>query len=120
VPESGLAAHVSEMRDLVRSVEVQVARGDLPPDGVENHKIALDDIRLRLWAVLAAAGGITPEQRQASLQRFRLRRAIDICSGVAADLAGGRISRDHPELSTLREASTMVVENIDDGRPAQP
>ena len=85
----------------------------------ENDQMAVDDIRLRLWAVLAAAGGITLDERRAFLQRFRLRRAIDICSGVAADLAGGRISRGHPELSTLREASTRVVEHIDDGRPAQ-
>src|SRR5687767_5123367 len=95
-----LSGRIAVMRDLVRDLEQRVGSGEMPPDGLENFKAAIDDIRLRLWAVLASAGG--GGDRVASMQRFRLRRAIDLCRTVSTDLATDRVGPHHAELGELR------------------
>ncbi|MBA2628328.1 MAG: hypothetical protein H0U85_09965 [Gemmatimonadales bacterium] len=66
---------------------------------MEDFKRAVDDARMRVWAVLTAANTDDPK---AFMQRFRLRRAIEICRGVAKDLTEGSVREDSSELAELR------------------
>ena len=60
------------IRATVQAIEDKLRRGDLPEEGLADFKAAIDDARLRIWAVLSAVGSGEPE---AVLLRFRLRRA---------------------------------------------
>ena len=82
--EQLLSARMAVMRDLVQELEQRVGSGEVPTEGLESFKAAIDDIRLRLWALLA--GAYEPGNRKAAMQRFRLQRAVDVCRAVKKDL----------------------------------
>jgi hypothetical protein len=113
-----LTARMAVMRDLVRDLEQRVGAGELPPDGLDNFKAAIDDIRLRLWALLVSAhdGG----DRKGAIQRFRLRRALDVCRAASKDLSGGPVELHHKELAELRLAADQLASRIEQhlGPPA--
>jgi hypothetical protein len=99
------------MRDLVRELEQRVASGEVPAEGLESFKAAIDDIRLRLWAILASAH--TPGDRVAAMQRFRLRRALDVCKAASKDLASGQLSLNHAEVGDLRHAADQLAVQVE-------
>lgn len=89
---------VSAMRLILQSIEAELQKGSVPAEGLEDFKSAVDDLRLRVWSILAAA---STGDYQAALERFRLRRAIELTRAVAHDLESGAMSRGHRELSDL-------------------
>lgn len=99
------------MRDLVRDLEQRVSSGEIPPEGLETFKAAIDDVRLRLWAVLASSN--EPGNRTASMQRFRLRRAIDVCRTASADLETGRLDLHHAEVGELRLVADQLALQVE-------
>jgi hypothetical protein len=108
--ESTMEERVAVMRSTLQSIEAQLARGEIPPHGLEDLKAAVDDMRLRVWSILTAAAG---DDYAASLERFRLRRAIEICKGVAGDLRNGKVNARHRELARLRNAAHDLTRQID-------
>ena len=104
---------VATLRESLRAIEGQLSRGVLPPDGMEDLKSAVDDVRLRLWGVLTAGN---PEDYRNFRERFRLRRATEICRGLAIDLDGGQLQATHPELGDLAAAAERLATRIRGGR----
>jgi hypothetical protein len=100
---------VAAMRATVQSIEVKLRQGDLPQDGLDDLKSAIDDARLRLWAVISAAGSPEPE---AMMLRFRLRRATEICRGMTADLEAGTLGTHQRELIELRDAARDMADRL--------
>lgn len=105
MPHRALTSRVLAMRTTLQSIESQLASGSVPPDALEDLKAAVDDIRLRVWAIMATAGSGDP----GAMQRFRLRRAKDVCQTVANDLSSGAIDSRHPEVGELREIARQFV-----------
>ena len=103
---SNLQARLSAMQDTMRRIEQEVASGAIPPDGMEDFKRAVDDARMRIWAVLTAAN---TEDPQGFMQRFRLRRAIEICRSVVRDVSDGTMSDDSEELVELKKVSRQLA-----------
>ena len=101
-----LQARLTAMQDTVRRIEQEVSAGTVPVDGMEDFKRAVDDARMRIWAVLSAANSGDP---QAFMQRFRLRRAIEICRAVVKDLADGTLGGDSAELAELRKVTRQLA-----------
>ncbi len=89
---------VSAMRLILQSIEAELQKGKVPAEGLEDFKSAVDDLRLRVWSILAAASS---GDHQAALERFRLRRAIELTRTLAHDLESGTLSRGHRELPEL-------------------
>jgi hypothetical protein len=100
---------VAAMRATVQSIEAKLRQGDLPQDGLADLKSALDDARLRLWAVISAAGSAEPD---AVLMRFRLRRATEICRATSADLEAGPLGLHQRELLELRDAARELADRL--------
>jgi hypothetical protein len=100
---------IRTIRATVQSIEAKLRHGQLPEEGLADLKAAIDDARLRLWAVISAADSSTPDD---VLRRFRLRRATEICRGVAADVGGGGPGAHQRELLDLREAAQAMVDRI--------
>lgn len=94
------ADHVSSMRASLQMLDLQVGRSVLSPTGIADLKREVDNVRLRIWAIMTAEA---EQQGPASLERFRLRRAIEITSKVTEELERGEMTPTHPELDTLDE-----------------
>lgn len=86
-----------ELRTLVQSIDARLATGNIPPNDVEALKAEVDDVRLRIWASMTAAS----TRDLLTIERFRLRRAAQLCEGLRVDLEGGRIPRTLPEVGTM-------------------
>ncbi len=64
---------------------------------------------MRIWAVLTASGDEDPS---GFLERFRLRRAIEICRAVERDLADGTMKAWPKEVSELRAVTDELVKTL--------
>lgn len=100
---------IATMRATVQAIESKLRQGDLPDEGLADLKHAIDDTRLRLWAVITAASSSEPE---GVLLRFRLRRATEICRSVIADLEGNSLGAHQRELLELREVSRALTDRL--------
>jgi hypothetical protein len=107
--EPSFADQIATLNSTLRAIEVRMALGPAPVEGLEDFKGALDDMRLRLWGLLGAAGG---EDSRGFQERFRIRRAIEMCRSLAADLRSGTVSGRHQELASLKEASAELGQGI--------
>jgi hypothetical protein len=105
---SSLPAVVT-LRSSLRTIDEQLGTGALAPDQVEDVKSAIDDIRFRIWGVLAAK---SPSEYRVFRERFRLRRATEICNGLTADIVDGRLVPTHREAEELRAALQSLQEKM--------
>jgi hypothetical protein len=97
------------LRSTLRAIEAETSKNALPPEGLEDLKSAIDDVRFRLWGALSATNSA---EYRAFQERFRLRRASEICRGLSGDLASGAMAPDHRELTELREAAQELATEI--------
>jgi hypothetical protein len=105
--EPSFLEQVATLNATLSSVEEQLARGQTP---VQDFKSALDDVRLRLWGLLSAAGG---DDYKGFQERFRIRRATEMSRGLGGDLRTGAISGRHRELAGLKEAANELAQSIE-------
>jgi hypothetical protein len=108
--EPSFADQVSTLNSTLRAIEVRLALGRAPVEGLEDFKSALDDMRLRLWGLLGAAGA---DEHRIFQERFRIRRATEMCRGLGGDLRSGSVSGRHAELTKLREAAAELGHSIE-------
>jgi hypothetical protein len=108
--EPSLIDQVSTLNTTLSAIESRLARGQAPVEGLEDFKSALDDMRLRLWGLLSAASG---NDRLGFQERFRIRRATEMCRGLGQDLKDGRVSGRYPELTGLQDAVAELEQSIE-------
>jgi hypothetical protein len=111
--EPNFADLVATLNSTLQKVEARLARSQEAVEGLEDFKSALDDMRLRLWGLLSAAGG---EDFKGFQERFRIRRATEMCRGLSGDLGTGALSRKHTELTGLRDAALELGSGVDRAR----
>ena len=99
--DAELARQVGNIKAVLESIEAQVERGKVPPEALADIKARVDEVRLRLWATMSAASS---GEYETFAQRFRLRRATEICRGLADDITSGKAGTGHAEAQTLRAA----------------
>lgn len=107
-----LKVRLHMMQDTVRKIEAEVSEGTIPVEGMEDFKRAIDEARMRIWAVLTASGDDDPT---GFLERFRLRRAIEICRAVERDLADGSMRTWPKEISELRAVTADLARTLAKG-----
>jgi hypothetical protein len=108
--DTSFADQIATLNSTLRAIEVRLALGRAPVEGLEDFKSALDDMRLRLWGLLGAAGG---DDYKGFQERFRIRRATEMCRGLGGDLRAGTVSGRHAELTSLREAAAELGQSIE-------
>ena len=108
--EPSFGEHVANLNSTLRAIEVRLALGRAPVEGLEDFKSALDDMRLRLWGLLGAAGDDDYKNFQ---ERFRIRRATEMCRALGTDLRSGSISGRYAELNNLRDAAAELGQSIE-------
>lgn len=105
-----LQEKLSDLQTVLRSS----AQPNLPLPKMEDLKAWLDDTRFQLWGRLQAAQ--TSDQPEFE-DRFRVRRAAELCRRLAEDIGAGRIDRRRPELVELQAAASELDRAIADSRP---
>jgi hypothetical protein len=114
--EPSFAQQIALLNSTLRTIEVRLALGRPPEDGFEEFTRTLDDMRHRLWALLSA----TNNDYKSFQERFRIRRAIELCRGLVADLRSGSVSGRHPELPLLQAATSDLKQSIEHVRTQAP
>jgi len=107
--QSTFADQIATFNATLQAIEARVASGDVPQETVADFKSSVDDLRLRLWSVL---GSGSPNDYRAFQERFRLRRAKEICRGLDDDLEAGALNPRHEELPHLGEAAGSLASRI--------
>lgn len=103
------AEHVTTFNECLQSIEAHVASGEVPANAVADFKSSVDDLRLRLWSVLGAGSA---NDYRGFQERFRLRRAKEICLGLEDDLQAGALSLRHDEWPLLGQAAGRLAGRI--------
>ena len=101
----------------VQVMEERFTHGERPEGDLSDVKRSLDDLRLRLWGLMQASHAEDP---QAFLERFRLRRAIELSGRIAADLRVGTLDPRHKELSDLWITAVDLTRAIESARGEPP
>jgi hypothetical protein len=107
--QPSLAAEVANLYATLQALESRVGSGEVASEGLAEFKSAVDDLRLRLWALMSAG---TANDYRVFQERFRLRRTREICEGVAAELRAGTLGSRHEELGPLAEAAGDLARTI--------
>jgi hypothetical protein len=108
--EPSFLQQIATLNATLSAIEEGLARGGAPIEGLEDFKSALDDVRLRLWGLLSAAGG---DDYKGFQERFRIRRATEMNRGLGGDLRTGAVGGRHRELAGLREAASELTQSIE-------
>ena len=114
--EPSFAEEVATLHTALPAIESRMARGEVPTGGLAEFKSSVDDLRLRLWGLLAAG---TANDFRAFQESFRIRRASEICVGLAKDLQSGVLSTRHEELPALGAAATELSRVVARFQPGQ-
>ena len=99
--DPALASQVNSIRLTLQAVESQVGNGRIQKRALDDLKSAVDEIRLRIWAIMSAAA---EGSDGLALQRFRLRRAIESCESLDQEFEAGTMSARHRECPILLSA----------------
>jgi len=81
--------------------------GASPPEGLQDLKSAVDDVRMQLWGVLMTSSAQGDKDFS---ERFRFRRATEILQGILRDIDGAQLKL------TGKEAADLGVVARDLGR----
>lgn len=112
--QASFTEQVAALNGMLREVEARVAGGQAPDHALAEFKGAVDELRLRLWALLGAGSA---NDYRGFQEQFRLRRALEICRGIERDLRQGALSPRHDELGPLGEASAALARTVAQARP---
>jgi len=106
---------IAQLSGRLQSVVTQLEMGTIPRNGLTELKASIDDLRLRVWAVLSA----NAQEDPGALERFRLRRAISLCREAGTWIAQGTIGLQHPEVQELRGVAHRLADLIESRTQAQ-
>jgi hypothetical protein len=93
----------------LESFEKRIITQEVPKEALEGLKSAVDDLRLRIWGVLSTGSA---DDYRAFQERFRLRRATEICDDIESELSTGLMNPRHEELARLAEAAEGLASRI--------
>lgn len=97
------------MRIILQDLERRLEAGEVPPEGLPEFKSTVDEIRLRVWGLLTAAGAEAPK---ATAERFRLRRAAEFCRALSQELAAGHVGAAHEEWAEVQQTAAQLSATI--------
>src|SRR4051812_21191845 len=109
--DPAFAGQLSALTAALESFESRIITQEVPKEALAGLKSAVDDLRLRLWGVLSTGSA---DDYRAFQERFRLRRASEICEDIESELGTGLMNPRHEELQRLGEAASGLARQIQD------
>jgi hypothetical protein len=111
-----LNERVSKLKAALETIEREVVVGAATRDTLEDFKLAIDHIRVSVWAILTEqhSGG-----QQAIVARYRVKRVTEICRHLLFDIDAGLIPASDPELvefrTVLEDTASRVTSLLQSG-----
>lgn len=109
--QNELLEQIHRLKAELEDAEFRLRQNDIPLLVLEDFKSAIDHIRLTVWGILQASGTARYEAA-ATIIRFRMRRADDICQQIISNIDAQDITVESPELKKLHETLTATVNRI--------
>jgi len=110
MPGRSVVDLIAQLNFSVESLEVRFQTGEVSSRDIEDLKGTIDDARLRLWTLLTSPA---EADRVAFEERFRMRRARELCGRLAADLEAKKMQPRQPEFSELAETTRSLARAIE-------
>jgi len=107
--QPGFAEQVATLNATLLAIEARVSSGEIPVEALTDFKSSVDDMRLRLWGLVSAGSA---NDYRGFQERFRLRRAKEICHGLESDLRTGAMSGRHEEMGPLGQAARDLARTV--------
>jgi len=101
--------HLSRLNLTLQALEGRASSGAMPVDDLSDVKRVLDDLRLRIWALLRAAHAEDPAGFE---ERFRVRRATELSVRLTTDLRAGLMNPRHTEFADLWIAASDLSQAV--------
>lgn len=108
--QNELAYRVTKLEDSLAIIEQEMQRGDAAEETLEDFKVAVDNVRTGILAILSATRS---DDYAYALARFRLKRATQLSQNVLSDFVLGTVRPDSTHLSRFRAAAFKAYERID-------
>jgi hypothetical protein len=116
VTDESAAGRLYEIKIALEDLERELAQREVAWQALRDFKIAVDHVRLSVWAMLTAerpaSGGVTPDEASVTVARFRLARATELLGHVRADMEARIIAADTPEVLPFRTAVEATVSQL--------
>jgi len=110
MPGRSVVDLIAQLNFSVESLEVRFQTGEVSSRDIEDLKGTIDDARLRLWTLLTSPA---EADRVAFEERFRMRRARELCGRLATDLEAKKMQPRQPEFSELAETTRSLARAIE-------
>ncbi len=111
-----LNQRVSKLRTALETIEREVAIGAASRDTLEEFKLAIDHIRISVWALLTEqhTGG-----HETVVARYRIKSVIEICRHLLQDIDTGIFPASEPDLvefrNVLEDTASRVTQLMQSG-----
>lgn len=103
---------VRKLKASLEELEKRLAGADVPLAVLEDFKMAVDHIRMTVWALLSAEKTDLYEAA-ASVARFRLKRTVEMSRSILLDINAGNLTIDMAELQQFHAFLKDTLERID-------
>lgn len=107
-----ITEQVQKLRKALEELEKRLADARVPFNVLEEFKMAVDHIRMTVWAMLSTEASKHYEMRS-SIAVFRLKRMLEMSKQLILDIEANDVTIDSPELQQCHGALKRVVERID-------
>ncbi len=107
--EVSIVDHLARLNIALQALETRATGGTMPLEELGDVKRSLDDLRLRVWALLKAPHDRDPASFE---ERFRVRRATELCVRLTTDLRAGLLNPAHAEFADLWIATMDLSQGI--------
>jgi len=111
--DSNVLDQLAALNATIQTIPISADNGDHSVQELEAVKRGLDDARLGLWARLQ---GAHVDDVSAFEERFRVRRALELCTRLTADLRIGIMNPEHSEFADLWIATVELSQAIQTAR----
>ncbi len=99
-----------KLKEELERIEGQLTGGEIPAEGLEDFRRAVDSLRMTVWAVLTASES---DQYDITITRFRLNRAVESCQQIVGDINSGSIAADSPELRRFHDTIRDTLKRVE-------
>lgn len=109
-PEPRLQADVQHLRESLDLIEEQMAADTMPDRAYEDFKVAIDNVRTSVLAMLFATRS---KAYSATIGQFHLNRAVAISTHVLSDLVLETVDRESEDYADFKEVAAAAFERVD-------